>query len=658
IAPEIEEEEEPVFEGECTLASDCGGPQDVCSNGRCVTLPIPVEEKEKPIPPEPKPEPPVVPKVPPEPEMPPPPAEPEPAPEPEPTPPPEPPAEGPPTGDIVSLLSNMITGWLTGEGKFQCEEECRPCNDCNQKVEELLKKFETGELTGPGGCTNRMECDQHCYNWDNEEECDEFFKGQGLETYFCWQETCRECEICRYESGDIQCNEHQYFDMERGHCDCEEGWTDCDGDWENGCERQGKECEGCQSKADCAQDRCAPWGNVIQQFDCVKGEEWRNEIGVVRFVGNCNFHPSSRIDGWVHFDMWGEPFEELHPIREEAEREMGEEWCKWKLETTIKERVELQNSLTPEFLKWFFEEYIPSSPSEWEKHAGGIFDSYWRLVDNNRQVAESSLCLGMTKIPEEYEPIDVSYDTEFGSVRIWETETTTNFFGKPVKILSPYMQIWIFPTKDFLKEEFREGMEKGMMPGPEGKKKPELSPSEIEEAKKNPQVMDIVNSMSEKYGGEAKFLLQFVDGEELVFNALITVNPDILIKMEPMETYEGEYDAKFIMEFDFLYEMIRISEEEMKGAHIEQPPWDQTPRFDDMFRGLVNGVREWFMIQSAIASGQIRAEPGDAINDGLTLMQFVFEGPGGGPKDERGKGPPEGGPGQGTGQGTGEGNKQ
>jgi len=501
-----------------------------------------------------------------------------------------------------------------------------------------------------------MECDSYCHRWENEEECDNFYSQHGVEQFRCWDEICRPCEICRYDAGEYTCNANQYFDREWGHCQCEEGWTDCDGDWENGCERQGEKCEGCQSKADCAQDRCAPWGNVIQQFDCVKGEEWRNEIGVVRFVGTCNFHPTNRVDGWVHFDMWGDPFEELQPIREEAAREMGEEWCKWELENNIKERIELQNSLTPEFLKWFFEEYVPSSPSEWEKHIGGIFDSYWRLVDNNWQTAERLLCLGLTKLPEEYEPIDVSYDTEFGSVHIWETETTTNFFGKPVKILSPYMQIWILPTKEFIKKEFQNGMKEGFMPGPEGKQKPEFSPSEIEKMKKNKEFMGMIDYFTDKYGDEAKLIFSIMDGEEMVFNALITVNDEILLKMEPMETYEGEYDAKMIMEFDFFYDLMLASEKDMKGGHVEYPPWESRPAIGDMFKGMVDGMMMWFMIQGGISSGQIRAEPGDAIQDGLMLMQFMFER---GDKDQKEKdksqeGPEEGGPPEGEqGQGSG-----
>lgn len=599
------------------IANDCGGPQDVCSNGNCVTLPIP-PEKGKPEAPPGKPA---------ESETPPEQSEeseqPEQSEESE-----ESPPETPPTGSMIARLANFMTGWLTGffgEEPYPCEEDCKPCENCNRELNNFMRRIESGEIVGPNGCRNRMECDEYCYRDENKQECDDFFKAHGLTTFYCWWEFCRECDKCKFLIGDFECNANQHFKMDEGFCECDGGWYECDGDWETGCESP-KMCEGCQSKEDCAEDRCAPWGNVVQQFDCFIGEEWVNERGAVRVIGDCRFFSTKRTEGGVYFDMWGEPFEDVYPIKEEIELEKGERWCQWELENNIKERVEIQKSLTKDFLKWFFEEYVPSSPSEWEKHIGGIYDSYWRIVNNNERTAQMLLCLGRTKIPEEYKPIDISYDTEFGSVRIWEVEKTTDFYGKRTKILSTYMQIWVFPTKDFVKQQFQEAMKTGTMPGPEGAKKPELSPSDIEEMKKDKRFMDMINSISNKYGGEAKFLFSIVDKDELVFNGLITINPDILIKFEPMETYEGEYDARIIFEFDFFYSLISTTEREMRGGQIEYPPWEREGfKMRDVIKGAVDGVKMWFMINSAKASGKIRAEPANALSDGLTVMRFVFE---------------------------------
>jgi hypothetical protein len=614
IAPEVEEEA-PEACDECTLANDCGGPQDVCSNGNCVTLPIPVEkEVEKKAPGGP-------PEAPPgkssevqekskESEV-----------------PTEQPQESPPTGSMISNFVNFVTGWFTGffEAETQpCNEECKPCEECNQALDNFMKRIDSGEILGPNGCKNRAECNDYCNRDENKGECENFFKGLGLKTFYCWWEFCRECDKCRFNIGEFECKANQHFNIDEGFCECNEGWQDCDGDWETGCESS-QQCKGCQSKEDCAEDRCAPWGNVIQQFDCFKGEERLQVKGVVRLEGRYRVLPTEKINCWAGFDMWGEPFESLYPIKEEVEREVGWEWCEWDLENNIKERIEIQNSLTEDFLKWFFEEYVPSSPSEWEKHIGGIYDSYWRIVNNDEWTVQNLLCLGRDKLPEEYKPIDISYSTEFGSVRIWEVEKTTDFFGKRTKILSPYMQIWVFPPKEFIKKEFQNAMKTGTMPGPEGEK-PELSLSEIEEAKKDKNLMEMINSMSSKYGGEAKFLFNIMDGNELVFNALITINPEILMKVEPMKTYEGDYDAKITFDFDFFYSLVGTTAKEIGGTQTQYPPWEEEElKIGDMIKGVVDGVKMWFMITSASASGKIRAEPSEALPDGLNLLRLLFK---------------------------------
>jgi hypothetical protein len=624
IAPEVEEETLEVCE-DCVLATDCGGPQDVCSNGNCVTLPLPVEGVTSETTP-PLEEAPVEPPIPVE----------QPAEQPSPEIPSESPEATPeqitPTGSFIEVLSKLITSGFTkltglfiGEEQ-PCENQCKTCEDCNRKVDDLMKKIQSGEIQGPGDCKNRKECEEYCSRMEHLDECGTFLKEQNLETIDCWWEFCRDCDICRYDIGEFQCNENQQFNRDEGYCECIEGFYDCDGDWENGCESQIK-CGACESKEDCAQDSCAPSGNVVQQFDCIKGEEWIEERGVFMAQGACHLIPNNVLGSWggVYFEMGGEPFEELRPLREEISLEMGEQWCEWELDNLIKERVELQNSITTDFLKWFFEEYVPSSPSEWEKHIGGIYDSYWRFVNNNERTTEMLLCLGRDKLPEEYKPIDISYDTEYGSVRIWETETTTDFYGKRAKIISTYMQIWIFPTKDFIKKEFQNSMESGLMPGPEGNKKPELSPSEIEEIKKDKKLMDLINSLSNKYGGEAKFLLTIVDGEEVVFNALITINPDTLFKFEPMKEYEGDYDVKMIVDFDFFYDLILTTEKDIRGGDIVYPPWETGVKLRDMFKGAVDGIKMWYMINSAVNAGDIKAEPPEDLSDGLEILRIMFE---------------------------------
>lgn len=163
---------------------------------------------------------------------------------------------------------------------------------------------------------------------------------------------------------------------------------------------------------------------------------------------------------------------------------------------------------------------------------------------------------------------------------------------------------------------------------------PEIPPSEMNEIRKNAEIMDDIRSIYDRYGGEARILLSIVDGDETVFNALITVSEDILVRIEPMESYEGEYDSRFTIEFDFLYDIILTSERDMRGGHVEYPPWESRPVINDMFSGMLNGMSMWLKMTAGVSSGQVRAEPAGSLNDGLSIMQFVFESGGEGEPDE------------------------
>jgi len=206
---EIPEEEEEALEvsEDCILATDCGGPQDVCSNGNCVTLPIPVEKpKEKQEKPEEPEE--VVEEVSEEeiPEV-------------------EVPEEEEITGsviDFIDYMTGLVTGFLVEESP--CNDECSPCNECNQQIDQVMIRIETGEIQGIGNCSTRMECEEYCRNEENKQECENFLSTHGLQTFDCWWEFCRHCDICRYDIGEFQCNENQQFNRDEGYCECIEGF--------------------------------------------------------------------------------------------------------------------------------------------------------------------------------------------------------------------------------------------------------------------------------------------------------------------------------------------------------------------------------------------------------------------------------------------------
>ena len=369
--------------------------------------------------------------------------------------------------------------------------------------------------------------------------------------------------------AEQHCKEHQTCNPMYGFCECDQGWNDCDGDWENGCDST-SQCVPCQTDADCATDRCSVWGDdTIHQFGCYADSSWYEESGRIQVEGSCEVKSSGEIHGWIHIGGWGETYNEL--FREKEMKRSGMDWCEKELNSSITERMLIQGSLDSVFMSWFFNDFVSSDPDQWQTHIGGIFETYWRLVDNTMRVASALECLGISEWPSEYQLISVSYDSPYGSIEIWEEWVTTDFFSREFggntgsrRVPTPYMKAWIFPPKEVFKQEIHKGP-------PEGEEGP--TPAEVQEMQNNTAVMDTINMISSWFGGSADFLFNVVDGDEVVFQALMTINPEVIMQMN-MDPGSVTPDLVMTASYDWFYDMVLTMEREFRGDTIESPPWD------------------------------------------------------------------------------------
>jgi hypothetical protein len=83
------------------------------------------------------------------------------------------------------------------------------------------------------------------------------------------------------------------------------------------------------------------------------------------------------------------------------------------------------------------------------------------------------------------------------------------------------------------------------------------------------------------------------------------------------------------MDYDFFYDMIRAEERDMRGVQIEKPPWAEGVDISESIGGVVNGIRMWIMVQSAITTGKITSQPPESLYDVLNIMRFAMGPPGG-----------------------------
>ena len=634
---------------ECRVKSDCGGENDVCSNGKCVTLPGKVkpecaeincetgyecvpetgeckkiegwveeeeEEKEEEGVPPAHPEEEEESEVPKEQEQ----EEPEESEQQESEPESEPevePEAGAIIGEVVfaplkaaiSYVANVfldigkrasITGYAvngdggdSGDGDGGEGWEDNYDNNQNDDWEDRDREG-SREMEEDNEERCKKDCNEVCYN-NKIRPCVES----------CIRESCGDELDCDVDEESVRCEEN---------CKEEKDVSGCVDD--------------CFGK--CVSGKGDFWEDVESDWD---EEEHKEEKGVYLAGGSCRV-AQGKTEGFIFFDGWGESFEGVRDLKHKYYQGGEADWCKYDFENLKKQRAEFEQGFDEEFVKWFFEDYLANSAEDWEQAVSGIFELYWSDVDISREMGHRMKCLGIDEFPK-HELINVKYETEYGMVEFWEELKTARLPGtdEEIELISPYMKIWIFPSKQAMKSMFGKSMKKHEFPGPDGETGGGLSEEEKEEIRNDPGEMEDLREVMEKYGGSFEGAVQFLDYEtgENVFNLYVEINEEELINTEPMLPEEmPELDARVELDFEKLYDIIYISEKEIMGIEVESPPWDRKPRkLGDRIKGAVSGAKMWLKMRSLMNSAEYY--PASSEKEMKMFLKDFFGGMMGGP---------------------------
>ncbi|MCR4327012.1 MAG: hypothetical protein NUV46_00325 [Nanoarchaeota archaeon] len=591
---EVVKEETEILSNECSVASDCGGTNDVCSNGRCVSLPqvaqseevevsetleVENKEEENEVIEENAKEESAISST----------------------------AEEIITGNFLMRFTRSLlklTGYdIEGEGG----------ESTISSPEEPLEPVESGnEGEGETTIVEEDNVQEENVNSDNEEN-DEFDRE-------------REEKERRENECENRC-ERECYDMKTRPCveDCIWGACgdelSCDVDEiSSSCESTCKEDSNIGECKNTCEEKCIRGENTWEEPE-IKEDKMMNNGGFSA-TGSCR-SARGQTYGNVWFGGWGENFQKIEKLKQREYMGGQSDWCKMESENLLKQRKELEKSLNDEFARWFFEDYLANSAENWEDAVSGIYELYWKDVDTSREMTFRMKCAEITTMPE-YNLINFLYSSEYGSIEFWEELKEVELEeleGEKVTIISPYMKIWVFPSKEFLKYEMKKSMEEHKFPG----KKEDSSERENEgglteyeklKIKEDKAFMKIVKKISSKYGGNFDGVVQIKDFEngEVIFNIKVQVNEEDVIKMEPMPYSEvSEEDARLEIDFEKVYDLIYTSEKEMEEVRIESPPWDKKSTPGQKIKEITNGIKMFFKIRSIVNSAVIIPE--DARND-------------------------------------------
>ena len=509
---EIEEEViiKDVVGNECSIKEDCGGESDVCSNGKCVTIPQAIQIIEEPrgegteeeietqegggesseqgtesgaqqeAPPETE-------------------EQPEQSSEAE----SEQSSEPTITGEIIKTLK-AVTGFIISG--FQVEESSGETGGEQPPEQETAPGIPgepDGELSdrpepGPGEPGQQPDNYEQGPREDNYEEegedrgDEERGRNEQENRQRCEKECARPCiEKCIREA----CGEAM----------------DCD------INEESKKCESqCPADSTCI-DKCMQGGDWWKEYQTQ--EQFKEEKGVFQAGGGCR-QQQGRTESFIWFGGWGDPFEEIQQLKMKYYSGGEADWCKYEIENLIKQREEFEKGFNQEFAVWFFEKYLPNAAEEWEQAVSGIFELYWANVDNQMQLARVMQCLEKNNINDimSVSPINIVYETEYGKLEYWEEikEVSAPGMDGKVTIVSPYMKVWVFPSKEFIKYQMKTAMENHEIPGPseektERKNQEGLTEEEKQKIREDKGSMDRIREISDRYGGSLDLVVQFKD---------------------------------------------------------------------------------------------------------------------------------------------------
>ncbi|MFH1237895.1 MAG: hypothetical protein V1491_00450 [archaeon] len=633
----------------CEVREDCGGVDDVCSNGKCVTLPKVMEVVE---------------------------------------------------GDVSMDESGIDVAEedeIGGQGDVgdvdrDVLEEAEGNVEEDEEIVEEVEEEESLEVSESGGITGGaifnffgsmlrgitgavVDGGEETVVVESdvviEEKSDEWVvrDESNLDDDFIEDESCPDAgsppkleDNCRYEkvyddrgcvsSYDVECGEYESKDYEenRDGGDFKNNGMAENNEWEK--ERRGREktcpddCKKvCEEKLDGERydvgrcnEQCI---NVCVDAGLKEFEDYFNEDnfrkmekGVFVFGGQCRT-AQQKTEGFVYFNGWGEPFEKIQPMKQKYYSGGEADWCKLDLENLKRQRKEIEKGFNQEFAVWFFEKYLVNSAEDWEQHVFGIFELYQSNVENQMEMAHRMQCVGLDDVGDvmDYKLINLSYSSEYGSFEYWEEVGEVEMPGMEgkVTIISPYMKVWIFPPREFIKYEMQKAMREHEFPGPPEEKAERgneegLTAEEREMVKQDKGFMKKIRSVVGKYGGNLDANVEFVEPAtgEIVFNVYAQVNEGDILTMKPMLPEESDAeDVRIEIDFNKVYELIDMEEKEMRGAEVESPPWDKRPRKVGVVKNFVNGIKMYFKVRDIINSANVYPE--SAEKDAKDLFKTFFQ---------------------------------
>jgi len=445
--------------------------------------------------------------------------------------------------DFISELKGLIAS--DGGTDEEYEDARKSWNQIQQKVREIRDQDNCVELMGSIGmeekekdypsrernfyylveekikksCRNESKCEPVC---EPIEVCDDYCEPE------CWDE-----EVCGEVCEDVFNNETNSNETNSTESICEDV------------------CEIVEVCSVCGDEPCRMKPNCQLKCEDVEHcEEFPSEE--IGFNANCREKEGSNL----YLNIRGEEFEYYRGLNE------GGEWnCNNEIDSLVKMRKVLQEQVNQEFAEWYFEEYLIEDYDRMINGINGFKSVLELLTRNEEQISQNLHCSETGQWPDGFEKIDITYINNNTHVEVWEKNIPVEQ-DQTTYYTTLYKYSWV-PSRDLLKELINYKLSETDTFGP--------SARDVANIKSDAGQMELVNSLSERYGGSFDVRLEIKDEQDQVVLKYFQVNPDVIVKI--VDSIEEEPDIFVEIEYDALYDFISYISYESGGDEIKGPRW-------------------------------------------------------------------------------------
>jgi hypothetical protein len=373
-------------------------------------------------------------------------------------------------------------------------------------------------------------------------------------------------ENCWIEGGDCEqiCDEKEVCDDNtQTHCEtkdeCEEVCSTeevCEENNETICEEIETCEEVCEPREVCGEvdgENC--WTESECYEECDEGNERCDEwtSAEIRLEGNCREDGS---DLWL--SAWGNEgeFDYFQGINE------GGKWnCQDEIESLVTIRKVLQKDINNEFATWYFEEFLQEDYDRILNGDRGFQEVLWRLIRNEEEIADRMHCAETKEWPAGFEKIDITYRNNNTNIEVWEKYIPVEW-DNIAYYTTLFKYSWT-PNKELLKELINYQITEIETFGPTAK--------DVAKIKSDQGKMEIINRLSESYGGSLDIKLELVEENENIVLKYLQINPEVTIKIS--DEIPEDTDISIEIDYNTLYNFITYMSYTMEGDKIEGPRW-------------------------------------------------------------------------------------